>query len=84
MKDYNVPLNEDGSLDVEYIKQLSHEEKMKIVSRLSEKHFEAYCSTFTYDEPQPSIKAKIVPYTMEELIARGEGVEAFSFLEGLK
>ena len=84
MKDYNIPLKEDGSVDVDYIKHLPHEEKMKIVSRLSEKHFEEYCSSFTYDDPQPPIKAKIVPYTMEELIARGEGVEAFSFLEGLK
>lgn len=84
MKEYNIPLKENGSLDVEYIKQLPHEEKMKIVSRLSEKHYEEYCSTFTYDERQPPIKAKIVPYTMEELIAHGEGIEAFSFLEGLK
>lgn len=84
MKDYNVPLKEDGSLDVEYIKQLPHEEKKTIVSGLSEKHFEEYCSSFIYDGSQRPITSKIVPHTMEELIARGEGVEAFSFLEGLK
>lgn len=80
-----VPLNEDGSLDIKGINSLHHNEKMKVISQLSESQYLSYCSTLPLNESHPRpIQAKMVNYTMEDLIKRGEGVEAFSFLENLK
>lgn len=80
-----VPLNEDGSLNIKGINSLPHNEKMKVISQLSERQYLSYCSALPLNEShQRPIRAKMVNYTMEDLIKRGEGVEAFSFLENLK
>ena len=79
-----IPLKEDGSLDVERINKLPYDEKMEVISKLSENQFLDYFSTLTlYEGGNAPIRAKVVNYTMEDLIKRGEGVEAFSFLDNL-
>lgn len=79
-----IPLKEDGSLDVERINKLPHDEKTEVISKLSENQFLDYFSTLTlYEGGNAPIRAKVVNYTMEDLIKRGEGVEAFSFLDNL-
>lgn len=79
-----IPLKEDGSLDIKRLNKLPHKERMEVISMLSESQFLSYCSTIKITENnQRPIRAKVVNYTMEDLIKRGEGVEAFSFLDNL-
>lgn len=79
-----IPLKEDGSLDIKRLNKLPHKERMEVISMLSESQFLDYFSTLTlYEGGNAPIRAKVVNYTMEDLIKRGEGVEAFSFLDNL-
>ena len=83
--DNSIPLNENGSLDVKSLSTLPLESRVKIVSKLNEKQFIRYMSYTTLNEGvKRPVRAVIVDYTMEDDIARGNGVEAFGFLEKMR
>lgn len=83
--DNSIPLNEDGCLDVKTINKLPLDSRVKMVSKLNEKQFINYLSyTSRNEDVKRPVRAVRVDYTMEEDIARGNGVEAFGFLESMR
>lgn len=81
MKDYNVPIKEDGSLDVEYIRNLPFEERMEVVACLSDKHLKEYVGDIPYnDNPSPIIPI-VVDYGYDDIRS---GVDAFEFMKEMR
>lgn len=80
-----IPLNEDGSLDIERVHNLPLDLRVKVISKLSESQFLSYMSfSRLYKLGKLPVRAITVDYTMGEDIARGNGVEAFGFLETMR
>ena len=80
-----IPLKEDGSLDVKRIRKLPLDSRVNIVSKLNDKQLVEYMKYTSLNESvKRPVRAVIVDYTMEEDIARGNGVEAFGFLEEMR
>ena len=80
-----IPLRDDGCLDVERINKLPYDEKMEVISKLSENQLLYYFSTLPlYEGGNAPIFAVKVDYTAEDLIARGGGVDAFEFMKEMR
>ena len=83
--DNSITLNEEGSLDVKTLSKLPLGSRVEIVSKLNETQFIRYMSyTSLNEDVKRPVRAVIVDYTMEDDIARGNGVEAFGFLEKMR
>lgn len=61
-----IPLKEDGSLDINMIEQLSIEEHMKIIGRLTDVQYEYYMSKLPLMEESESTKAIDVDYDFDD------------------
>ena len=64
-------LKEDGSLDVERIRQLPFEEKKRELSRFTREQMNEYVSKIPINESHEPVKVVEVDYKMEDLLARG-------------
>ena len=64
-------LKEDGSLDVERIRQLPLEEKKRELSRFTREQMNEYVSKIPINESHEPVKVVEVDYKMEDLLARG-------------
>ena len=66
-------LKEDGSLDVERIKNLPLEEKKHIMSKLTRDQLKEYISYLPINKSREPITPIKVDYSIEDLLARGWG-----------
>lgn len=72
-------LKEDGSLDVDWIRNLPFEEHVKVIGRLNPKQVEEYCSKSTINETYTSIHAVKIDKPIEEL-----GLDAMEFINKMR
>ena len=70
-------LKEDGSLDIEKIRELPLEEKMKVIHALTKEQKKEYWSKVPFVGGPPKVIK--VDYPMEQ-----DGVDAYEFLEKMK
>ena len=77
-----VFLKEDGSLDIERIDSLPHDERVRMIGKMTEKELECYLKSFPMneDKKQP-IKVIKVSYGFDD---PRNGVDAFEFLDELE
>lgn len=61
-----IPLKEDGSLDIDMIEQLSVEEHMKIIGRLTDVQYDYYMSKLPLNENSGPTKAITVDYDFDD------------------
>ena len=74
-----IPLNEDGSLDIERIDALKIEEYTKVINSFTSKQRDYYYSHLPIsDNHQHTVGVKFHP--MDEIIELGLGVDADTFL----
>ena len=64
-------LKEDGSLDVERIRQLPFEENKRELSRFTREQMNEYVSQIPINESHEPVKIVEVDYKMEDLLANG-------------
>lgn len=77
-----IPLKEDGSLDVSFMKKLPSTEFDELISPLTEDQLEYFFkNAFTEKDP---IKADKVDYSLEDFDDWGWGVDAFRFMDRMK
>ena len=77
LTDVMVYLKEDGSLDVEKIRKLQLEEKMKVIHSLTKEQKKEYWDKVPCVEGPPKVIK--VDYPMEQ-----DGVDAFEFLKKMR
>lgn len=80
MKDYNVPLNEDGSLDIERINRLPLLEYTKIIGRLTGAQRKQYYSNLPILEGKHHTKA-VKFYSFNHVIENRMGVDIDEYLD---
>ena len=77
-----IPLNEDGSLNIEFIRKLPHSDRGEIISRMNENQFKYYFDETwksLLDNPKP---IRAIPAVDDDLDL-GWGIDAFKFLDQL-
>ena len=79
MVDYNVPLNEDGSLDIERLEILSIYDFIKVFGRLNtQQRKEFYSQQPTNDGTQHTKAVNFYP--LKEVLEKGLGVDIEDYL----
>ena len=77
-----IPLKEDGSLDVERIEKLPLEERLELVACLNDEQLSSYVGDIPINDGlQPPIKAIHVDYGFDD---ERSGVDAYEFMEEMR
>lgn len=77
-----IPLNEDGSLNIELIRKLPRSDRGEIVSRMNESQFKYYFDETWKSLPDNPKPIRAIPAVDDDLDL-GWGIDAFKFLDQL-